>query len=103
MDEPLTTVQACHTTGMTYRQADHWTSQGWVRPRPSSPGSGFQRMWPPDEVRVAYVMSALNRAGVSPAKAARPARYATVEQGRWHVVLEGRVKASGRLPKPLRP
>ena len=93
----MTTLEACHATGMTYRQADHWTTQGWLRPRVPHPGTGAQRIWSADEVLVAYVMAALVRAGVTPSEAGPAARGHRLTQSRWHVVLPGRVKASGRL------
>ena len=100
--DAMTTVAVCHLTGMTYRQADHWATQGYLRPDEANPGSGAQRSWPPDEVRVAYVMAALVRAGVSPSEAGPAARSARLTTEKWHAVLPGRVKATGRLRGALR-
>jgi len=89
--------------GITYRQVDHWTSVGWLRPPDPSPGSGAQRHYPPAEVVVAYVMGALVRAGVAAEPAALAARTAQVEHTGWVAVLDGGVNVAGRLPARLAP
>lgn len=85
----LRTVDVVKATGVTYRQLDSWTTNGWVRPttavtsngdlpRPfvpaDRPGSGQARLWAPAEVRVVRVMGRLVGAGMRPSAAARIAR-----------------------------
>ena len=62
-------------TALTYRQLDHWTSQGYLRPvNGGSPGSGRPRQWTGEELRVARTMAALRDAGLALPAAAAAAR-----------------------------
>jgi hypothetical protein len=95
-------VDLMRLAGLTYRQVDHWCSQGYLRPPEPSPGSGAQRLFPPDEIRVAAIMGALVGSGVSVPSAARAARASW--GGRWwRAPLSGRVQVSGRLPDGIAP
>lgn len=67
-------------TGVTYRQLDYWTRQGWVRPEVEAAGSGYARAWHPDEARVVAILGRLAAAGVAPPAAARVTRD-LIEQG----------------------
>jgi DNA-binding transcriptional MerR regulator len=60
--------------GLTYRQLDHWCSRGYIQPDKAHPGSGRQRQFGADEVRVIRAMHELVANGVLPAAAARLAR-----------------------------
>jgi hypothetical protein len=53
---------------------DHWCSRGYIQPDKAHPGSGRQRQFTADEVRVAKAMFDLVSRGVLPAAAARLAR-----------------------------
>lgn len=95
-------VDLMRLTGITYRQVDYWTRLGWLRPPEPTPGQGAQRYFPPAEIRVAAIMSALVRAGVEPGAAGMAAR--TAWGGRWwRAALDGGVQVSGRLPDGIDP
>lgn len=66
----------CALSGITYRQCDYWTGNGWLHPSdqaqwrpvtrragwaptPENPGSGAVRLYPLAEVSIAYVMRLL--------------------------------------------
>lgn len=72
--------------GITYRQLDHWCKTGYLRPAVASPGSGYQRKFPPQEFQVARLMVLLVAVGVEPAAAARAAREG-VENGQPYGLL----------------
>lgn len=40
-------------SGISYRQLDHWTTRGYLKPRDAHPGAGAMREWPTGEVAVA--------------------------------------------------
>ena len=60
--------------GVTYRQIDHWTTNGYLVAKVANPGSGNPRDYSPREVRVAEVMAWLVSDGMTPKVAARVAR-----------------------------
>ena len=64
----------CARAGITTRQANYWTSRGYLRPYNAGRGTGHALDWPPAEVAVAQVMGRLVRAGVTPEAACRVAR-----------------------------
>jgi hypothetical protein len=65
---PLTTRQLCNLAGITYRQADYWTRQGYLRTcGPAEPGSGHHRRHRAGELRVALGLAQLLAAGCSQA------------------------------------
>jgi len=66
------------TSGATARQIDHWCRTGVLRPCRCSPGSGFQRVWPAEELTVAARIVALGRAGIPPRVAEVVARGTVV-------------------------
>ncbi len=61
-------------TGATYRQLDHWSRRGWLRPDGGGRGSGRPREWSRTEVEVATTMVRLVAAGITPEAAHRAAR-----------------------------
>jgi hypothetical protein len=62
--------------GATYRQVDYWARAGYLRlgRERDGTGSGYWRIWPDEEVRVARLMARLTGAGFSPAVAHKVAR-----------------------------
>lgn len=67
---------------VTYRQLDHWCRRGYLHPKDPLPGSGNQRDWTADELRVAERMARLRRAGLDLEIAADLAR-----SGEWPVSI----------------
>ena len=61
--------------GLTDRQLQYWTEQGWLRPTVETAGSGHRRTFPPAELAVAEVMFTLTQAGLTPRAAHRAARH----------------------------
>lgn len=61
-------------TGITYRQLDHWTRIGYLRPDNGSPGSGNSRRYPATEADVADLMARLVGIGMAPKQAHTIAR-----------------------------
>lgn len=59
---------------ITYRQLDHWTTNGYIRTKTANPGSGNGRVYTEREVRVLTLMAGLVHAGVEPSVASRVAR-----------------------------
>ena len=59
--------------GITYRQLDHWTSAGLLKPLHIG-GSGIPREWTRAELDVARTMGRLVAAGLKPEPASRVAR-----------------------------
>lgn len=68
----------CADLGITYRQLDHWSRMGYLRPvrleRGKGGGTGSPRVWPPGELQVARLMGRLTAAGIQPSLAAVVAR-----------------------------
>jgi hypothetical protein len=63
----------------SYRQLDHWTRRGWLRPdNGCTPGSGRPRRWSDAELRVADIISRLRLAGIEMETAVRVARHSGV-------------------------
>lgn len=60
--------------GVTYRRLHLWTTNGYLVADSASPGSGYARLWPVDQVEVAARMVRLTDAGLSVAAAAKVAR-----------------------------
>lgn len=62
-------------TGLTWRQIDYWTRQGYLRPDDEwARGTGNARVYPDEEMRVALRMRDLTGVGFTPKHAARLAR-----------------------------
>ena len=72
----LTSGQVCEQVGTTARQLDFWVSRGYLDPQRQNGGhgSGYDRLWPPIEVRAAGIMVLLVSAGMMPIAAAEHAR-----------------------------
>jgi DNA-binding transcriptional MerR regulator len=64
--------QELRDTGITYRQLDHWVTQGYLFAGGRT-GSGNPREWPLAEIEVARRMVRLVRAGLRPDVAAEVA------------------------------
>lgn len=77
--------------GITYRQLDTWTSNGYLHaiPRRRGEGSGVPRLWKMEELVVAQRIKRLLDAGVVLSKAAEIARAGTgSHQVTPHVKIE---------------
>lgn len=79
-EEPVwSTVALQRTAGITYRQANYWTSQGYLIPLPrreSATGSGIPMFFTADEVAIATRIGELTRIGLALQIAALYARRA---------------------------
>lgn len=63
-DDTITTRELCSLAAITYRQADYWVRQGYLRvANPEAHGSGTRRRHPRREVEVAWGLSQLMSAG----------------------------------------
>lgn len=69
---------ALDVTGVTYRQLDYWTRQGYLKPGPRSvfATSGTRRTWSDRELTIAALMKSLTDAGIDVAQACQVARSA---------------------------
>lgn len=81
--KPLTLDQVLKR-GLTYRQLDHWTRRGWLRPAHIG-GTGNARVWSAAELQIADLMRRLTRAGLTPEVAAKAAR--SHQEGRLLVTI----------------
>lgn len=81
------------TTGATYRQLDFWVRRGYLKPRNATPGSGFPRRWPTEEVTVAAAMTQLVAAGLTVEAAHHAARNGGQLPGGKYQVIERVVQA----------
>lgn len=84
--------------GLTGRQVDYWTRQGYLRSTEPQPGSGHRRAWPVVERDIAVLMARLISAGLSVEVAAKAARE-SIETGRaaaW--IADGIVVTWNRVP-----
>lgn len=85
-----TVILGLHNTerelGITYRQCDHWTRLGLLKPLHVG-GSGNAREWTRAELDVARVMGRLVAAGLKPEPASRvarsPGRRCEITPGIW--------------------
>ena len=78
-----TAIEACEVVGVTYRQLDHWTRKGYIRPKHRQGrynGSGFPREWSDLELDVARTIARLVEIGFMVAPAAVLARRIVVDQ-----------------------
>jgi hypothetical protein len=73
--------------GITARQVDYWTRQGYLRSTEPLPGSGHRRRWPLAEQSIARFMVVLIRSGIKVEVAAEAARQA-VESGVTEFTLQ---------------
>lgn len=69
---------------LTYRQLDHWTRKGLLRPE-GGRGSGQSREWPHRERKVALLMARLVKAGLGLELAHRVARDYFENRGPWAI------------------
>jgi len=59
---PIGSPELTRLTGLTYRQVDHWTKTGVLRPYVAAKGSGYSRQFPPAEAYVAVILARYVRA-----------------------------------------
>lgn len=88
---------AARRLNMTYRKADHWASQGYIRANfedhngdpvdAKFAGTGYIRMISSQEFQVLRLMNHLVTGGITPAKAAEYARK----------ILDGKIVTLGPL------
>lgn len=74
MSNVLTGPGIAEYAGITYRQLEHWSNQGYLRAEAPAPGAGVAHYYGPDEAPVAKWMALLVRHGITPAAAAPIAR-----------------------------
>jgi hypothetical protein len=104
--EPLFSSNAVMAiTGATYKQLDHWTRTGLLRPVNALPGSGMQREWRPIDVRAVAALVAfsalaqIHRAPIADAiydaEHRSDARWLVVfADGRTHLVNDDAVRVT---------
>jgi hypothetical protein len=74
-DRGIASEAVAAAAGISYRQLDHWTRRGYLRPAADTGnGSGRWREWSTAELAAACLMAALTRAGLEPRAAALIAR-----------------------------
>jgi DNA-binding transcriptional MerR regulator len=77
-DAPVSSPDAVHLAGITYRQLDYWSRAGYLKPgrqwAGNRYGSGSPRSWPEAELAVAKLMGRLTAAGLPLKTAHRIAR-----------------------------
>ena len=66
----LKTPDVATLLGVSFRQLDHWIRRGWIPSPNPTPGSGTDRVWTRETVRIASVMVALVGLGIIPPRAA---------------------------------
>lgn len=80
--------------GLTVRQIDYWTTRGYLRADTNNPGTGHDRSWSGDELRVARTMARLAKAGLTPAAAHEVARGRAQLAPGVCVLIDGEVPAN---------
>jgi hypothetical protein len=60
---------ACTYAGITYRQLDYWTRQGYIVPHIAAKGSGSQRHYSIAQVVTIAIVAAMVRQGMKPSSA----------------------------------
>jgi hypothetical protein len=83
-DGALNGAQLAAAADITYRRVEYWTQSGYLKPLATSPGSGYQRIYPPTEVTVARLIGQLVSDGLLPHIAAERARE-LLETGTTHI------------------
>jgi DNA-binding transcriptional MerR regulator len=68
-----TSSTLCAETGVTYRRLDYWTRRGYLHPDHRG-GTGYDRIWPPEEIEIARRIDRLAAAGLPLAWSAEFAR-----------------------------
>lgn len=88
----LTGQETARAVGITYRQLDRWTRNGYVTAKVSDPGSGGFRRYTPDQVEQVRVLARLVEVGLT---VGRLAEMPADERARLLKVLE----AEGFVPR----
>lgn len=70
----ITSREVCARANITYRQLDHWLHMGLIECANEAVGSGFPRLYEPEEAFVARVIGDLVSLGLSLSIAAHAAR-----------------------------
>jgi hypothetical protein len=88
---PYATSEVVEMTGATFRQLDHWSRRGYVRPLNPTSGSGVQRQWSPLDIRVARALLSVSKLGTKSELIFRAASAAIYRAGdkpnaRWLMV-----------------
>jgi DNA-binding transcriptional MerR regulator len=78
--------QLADHAGLTYRQVDHWTRRGYLKPYREADGSGSQREFLISEAEVARWMARLDAAGFKLEAAATLARQIR-DDGQTQILL----------------
>lgn len=76
--------------GITYRQLDFWTRQGFLVADNPDCGSGIVRTFPPETVEVARLMATYTAAGIGPSAAHHAALHDGWLSDTVRVVIDGR-------------
>lgn len=66
-DDPafgLTGAETARAAGITYRQLDYWTREGYITAKVADPGSGVFRRYLPEQVEQVRVLARLTRIGL---------------------------------------
>lgn len=81
----LSSRDVADAVGISYRRLDYWCRLGAVRPVIDANGSGSQRRFSPDEVRIVRAVDALMRLGCTVDEAAAAAvELRFLPAGAWH-------------------
>lgn len=83
-DGTLNGAQLAAAAGITYRRVEYWTQSGYLHPLTTSPGSGYQRIYPATEITAARLIGQLVADGLLPHVAALRARE-LLETGTTHI------------------
>ena len=79
----------CRQTGLTYRQVDYWVRRGVLATAVRrAPGSGYERPFDEDEVRVATVLGSLRTIGAPVDVLSEVAeQLRALDENAWHGVV----------------
>ena len=102
-EELLRADDVLSLSDVTYRQLDYWARSGVVPPYHGARGSGTQRRWALEQVRVVRLVAALSRLGAEGARLRRAAREATaLTEEDWTglavIDADGRLSVTGDVP-----
>lgn len=69
-----TSTSLAKAIGVTYRELDYWTREGFIKPTPvggesgTTPGTGHTRIWDDRDAEVAHWFAVLVKIGMKPSK-----------------------------------
>jgi len=61
--DTISSVEVCRETGATYRQLDYWSRNHVIEPVAHAGGSGYKRVWHPEQLPVIRAITALANMG----------------------------------------